>query len=509
MLADIFCNFKKINIMKRLFIFIFLLFSSLLFFGNVVKAKGLQAVCSFSSFNTPNNKPFVESYLSISGRGITYKKTENGKFQGSIQVILTASKNGEAVYNDKYNLLTPEQTDTSNLSYNFIDQKRFELANGVYVLTITLNDNYSPANMALLNETITVNYIAGKTSISDATLLESFSKTKNLSGISKNGFDLVPMVNNFYPNEFKNFRFYVEVYPSGVIAEKEPYLVSYAIEDFENGTKVDPFGKFSKLIAQPANPIIGEFAIETLPTGNYNLTIEVFSSKNELIASKKTFFQRLNTSSTTSINIDNVEIENSFVAKYTELELIEHIKSLDPISNEKDKLFAANLLAKPELDYLKKYLLSFWQKKHGPTAEKEWEKYQLNVITADQKFAYGKTRGYQTARGGVFLRHGPASVVNRNDGKNDISIPYEIWIYNKLGQNQTNKKFVFANFQDLASSRFELIHSTAIGEIKDEKWQGLILNRAAVSSLRTRDFKEEDTNNGDSRGLNQLKRDFE
>ncbi len=484
-------------------IFCFALASSQLY------ARGLKAIYSFSSFNTPENKPYVESYISISGYSITYRKTETGKYQGSVQVLMNVTKAGINVYTDKYNVLSPEQNDTINLSYNFIDQKRFELNNGEFVVNLTLTDNYQESNKFNSSEKLTINYETGKTTISDITLLESFKKTVSKTSISKNGYDLLPTVSNFLSSEFKNLGFYTEVYPASPINSKDNYLVSYNIEDFETGNKIEPFGKFSKMIAQFANPIIGEFAIETLPTGNYNLSVEVFTNKNELIATKKIFFQRLNSEYTDKINTDNLEFENSFVAKYSFEEIKEHVKSLTPISLQQDELYATNLLADPKEIFLKKYFLSFWQKKHGVSAEKEWEKYRLAVVRAEEKFGFGKTKGYQTPRGRIYLKYGAASVVNRNDGKSDISVPYEIWIYNTLGQNQSNRKFVFANFQDLAAGRYELIHSTAIGEVRDEKWQGLILGRNPVSNLRQDDFKEVNSSVSDSRGLDQLKRDFE
>ena len=54
------------------------------------------------------------------------------------------------------------------------------------------------------------------------------------------------------------------------------------------------------------------------------------------------------------------------------------------------------------------------------------------------------------------------------------SYPYEIWQYYKLGNNQSNKRFVFYSHSELTNN-FELLHSDAIGEVSNYRWQ-MILN---------------------------------
>jgi hypothetical protein len=48
--------------------------------------------------------------------------------------------------------------------------------------------------------------------------------------------------------------------------------------------------------------------------------------------------------------------------------------------------------------------------------------------------------------------------------------------YYQLGENQRNKKFVFYAF-DMVTNNFKLLHSDAIGEIQNYKWEIFLNNR--------------------------------
>jgi hypothetical protein len=51
--------------------------------------------------------------------------------------------------------------------------------------------------------------------------------------------------------------------------------------------------------------------------------------------------------------------------------------------------------------------------------------------------------------------------------------PYEIWTYNRNQIGESNVFFVFFN-DDLVSNEFRLLHSSAIGEPKNNKWQEVL-----------------------------------
>ena len=76
--------------------------------------------------------------------------------------------------------------------------------------------------------------------------------------------------------------------------------------------------------------------------------------------------------------------------------------------------------------------------------------------------------------GRVYLQYGPPNVMTQSYFE-PAAFPYEIWHYYDL-QGQRDKKFVFYT-NDIATNDFQLIHSNAIGEITNNRWQNIIHSR--------------------------------
>jgi hypothetical protein len=63
-----------------------------------IQAQKLNALLSYSTFYSPQDGPYIETYLKISGNSIHLEKNEDGKYQGKVQVIMIFKKN-ESVIN--------------------------------------------------------------------------------------------------------------------------------------------------------------------------------------------------------------------------------------------------------------------------------------------------------------------------------------------------------------------------------------------------------------------------
>ena len=121
---------KKLNIIFLVFFFVM---------GSAM-AQNLSAYLSTASFNSPTEGPYFETYLSVVGNSIIFNKTENGKFQGSIEITMIFKKNDKIENFAKYELKSPEIIDTTFVDFNFIDQQRFALTNGTYNFEISIKD---------------------------------------------------------------------------------------------------------------------------------------------------------------------------------------------------------------------------------------------------------------------------------------------------------------------------------------------------------------------------------
>jgi GWxTD domain-containing protein len=248
------------------------------------------------------------------------------------------------------------------------------------------------------------------------------------------------------------------------------YLLSYFVETFENNQLVRDLARSRKETARPVSPILADFNINNLPTGNYNLVVEIRDHMNTVLSNRKLFFQRSNPNAQMTMEeLTTVNPAGSFVEQLTNIDsLREFVSSTYPISSALEKNFLKGNLKTASLQVLQQYFLGFWQRRNPSDPRQAWENYRYQVEVAQHNFGTPVKKGYQTDRGRVFLQYGAPNVrVERNNEPSNY--PYEIWQYYSLG-NQTNRKFVFYS-PDLVTSDFYLLHSDALGEFNNPRWQ--------------------------------------
>lgn len=478
--------------MKRTTLLILMIF---LAFGIPAEAKTLKALFSYCTFNAPGSGPFVETYLSVLGSSAILKRNEAGNLQGSIEVTLKILKEEEVVHLDKYNLLSNEISDGESKAFNFIDQQRIPLKNGNYLIEISIKDNYNDeASSFKVSQPIAVSFYSHIIALSDIQLLDSYTKADNSSRIAKSGMDLVPYVSNYYPEELDKLKFYAEVYHADKhLGAGEKYLLTYYIESFENKRILENFKVFKREEAKDVSVILAEFPIDQLPSGNYNLVVELRDRKNELLVLKQQFFQRSNDLVAESTgDYRDVNVANTFAAGFTDRDsLADHIKSLRPISNETEKIFEDNQVKLADLTMMQQFFYDFWLRRNSQNPESEWNKYYEQVKIVNENFGTRYERGYDTERGRVYLQYGQPNSIQQSYNE-PSAYPYEIWHYYKIG-NFTNKRFVFFN-PNLASEDFRLLHSDMQGEVFNARWELELHNR----STQSRDF--DDTRKDDNFG---------
>ncbi|MFH1298064.1 MAG: GWxTD domain-containing protein [Bacteroidota bacterium] len=453
--------------MKNYLIIIFLMIWS----GTAsVTGGNLWAYLSYATFNSPEG-PFIETYLSVDAKSVVFTRLNDGKFQGTVNIIMTFKQNNEIKAFKKYELKSPIIADTNKIDFHFIDQQRFLLPNGTYEFEVQLADQNKKAEVTPYSQTVTINYPETKPSISGIELVKSYTRSDKASEINKSGYDLIPYVYSFYPQSDSKLTFYCELYNMGKrVGEGEKYLLIYFVETLENGQQVKDLAKVKKETAKEVTVVLSDLNIINLPTGNYHLVVEARDQQNQVITSRKLFFQRSNPYARLTISdLSIANPANSFVEKYNNIDTLrEYVSSTYPVSSALEKNFLKGNLRTADVFTLQQYFLGFWQRRNPEDPEKAWEAYKYLVEVAQHNFGTPVKKGYQSDRGRVFLQYGAPNV--RAERYNEPSnYPYEIWQYYTLG-NQSNRKFVFYS-PDMVTSDFFLLHSDAIGEIHNQRWQ--------------------------------------
>jgi GWxTD domain-containing protein len=483
--------------------FLFLLSVSVMLLVPSLQAKNLQAKFAYCSYFAPEKGPYMETYMEVAGKSVVYKALPSGLFQAAIEVTQLFRQGDSIRYYNKYNLLSPESKDTITSLFNFTDQQRMSLANGTYTMELIIRDKNNPdAKPYNLTESVTMAYYPNIIGISDVELLSSFKPSVETNKITKNGYELIPLVDNFFGPSVNSLKFYAEVYNTSSIILNDAFLLSYHIETLEKKRVIDAYTRTSRQAAKPVNILLADLDITDLPSGNYNFVIEVRNRLNELLAVKESFFQRSKGAAPVSesgvVSYNNIDVRNTFVADYTSKDtLAEYIRCLYPICSTNENTFATNQLEIADLKLMQQFFYDFWSRRNPLNPSEAWLAYSSEVDKVNAEYSAGKKKGYMTERGRVYLAYGAPNQISKQYAE-PTSYPYEIWQYYKV-KDETNRKFVFWS-QQIATNDFELLHSDAKGEIFNANWQVELRRRTE----KMNDLDKTSPNNNFQNQSNQL-----
>ena len=441
-----------------------------------LQANSLKAYMAYAIFNTPDSKPYVETYLTIKGSSVNYMLQEDGMFRGTVDVQIIFRKNDSIINFDKYELLGSESKDTSRYMKNFLDVQRYALPAGTYELELSLKDRSSDADALVSIVGFTISFPKDKMGFSDIVFLQSYEKSGGTSVIEKSGYKLIPYVFNYFPESATNLSFYAEIYGDDKMNGEE-YLLNYYIRPFEVNKKLDRFFYRKKMKAEPISILLKSVDISQLPTGSYLLVLESRDRMNTPIAMKEIFFQRENPNASYNItNVLLVDPKDTFVSTMTNRDsLVRYIDYTFPISSEAERYYAASQTKTQNVESLQKYFLNFWLERNKLHPEEAWNDYHQRVKQANANYkTVSRLEGYQSDRGRVYLQYGQPNVIAEKHHE-PAAYPYEIWHYYNLG-NQTDVRFVYYA-RDISTNDFHLIHSTAKGELHNYRWQTFIYSR--------------------------------
>jgi len=432
----------------------------------------LTAYFDYKNFYAPGQGNYVETYLSFSGHTIEYVKNANGKPQGEVQVTQIIKQHDSIIDFKKYNLKSPI-IKSDSIIQDFVDQKRWMLKPGLYNYDLLITDLNNSENPTIKNSQVieVKEVVAKKVQTSDVELLQSFKKSDAFTEWSKSGYEVVPYVTNYFPPSVGKIVYYMEIYGSEeALGVENRYIVNQYIEKASTLTRFDNYSRFSKMSTEKVNVVFNSFDIEELPSGTYNLVIEIRNKSNELVESNRLLFDRLNPVANPDIaSLADIDYSNSFAADFlTEDSISEAIKCLSPIANDIENSVIQMKLEALEFETKKQFFYNFWTQRYPDNAEEKWDEYLVQVKQVDVLFGTSVKEGYVTDRGRVYLKYGAPNTMNDRPSE-PSSYPYQVWHYYKLGQF-SNRKFIFY-LPDLVTNDYEILHSDMRGERQNYRWQ--------------------------------------
>lgn len=464
--------------MRKLYFILILLICGIAWTVNI-QAQGLQAFFQKSTFYSPTEGPFIETYLKVFGNTVNFVENENGKYQAKIGITIIFKKSGEIFNFRKYDLLSPEIEDSSKLKADFLDQQRISIPNGIYNIELTIVDINSTIDPMLHTDIVRVDYEDKKSGFSSIQLVERYEKSSQKNILTKSGFDLYPLVNYFYPIDLIDLNFYAELYNIDKdLGPNVDFLITGYIEASDTERKLADYAINQRQKSNIVNVILGNFNINQLPSGNYNLVVEARDRENNLLKTQKVFFFRSNPGIEMNLeDVPTIDVSESFVSQITSIDTMSYfLASLRPIGNTSEKRFIDNQLKSGDITIMKQFFLSFWQQRNEINPEMEWKTYYEAVKFTENNYSTRIKRGFETDRGRVYLQYGTPDNIEGIDHEPE-AYPYTIWQYFRIGDNQNDVRFLFYN-PNLVGTEYIILHSDARGEISNPNWESYLYGRS-------------------------------
>ncbi|MDQ3017435.1 MAG: GWxTD domain-containing protein [Bacteroidota bacterium] len=424
-----------------------------------------------SRFRTETST-YVEMSLYIVGSSLTCWPGLSGEYGVNYTVLIKDSAD-HILSGNKYRL-----SNTTCPARDLIDVRRFNLTPGVYNIEVELVDFLDSLNKVTVLQTITINAPAHKASLSDIQLFSVIrTDIDGTSALHKSGMYLEPLAFGYFYPTLSRMNIYAESYHADQLTG-QPYL-QYTISAV-GGNIPPPIVAYRKVDKKPISSNVYQIDITTLITGPYLLETSLFDGNKILVDSRKIQFSRYSPEADSIFLASGaLNIETSFAKSIPEDSLDYALKAMVPIVGSNQVEIMNGLLKKGNADAKQFFIHRYWTEEAGKYGGQAYTAYMKVARYADQLFGSGFGYGFETDRGYLFLKYGkPDDIVEVEDEPS--APPYEIWFYNTFpSTHQNNVKFLFYN-PSLAKNAYKLLHSNAIGEVKNEQWE-LELYRDALS----------------------------
>lgn len=459
--------------MKRLsFIFVLAFVIS----NAIAQEKPITAFLNTTTFNVPEVSPFVENSIAFDPYSVTYTEFEKGKFKATVEITTIFKSNDTIRAFSKIALDSPVVTDTSLPKQAFMNQQRFTLHSGNYEMDINVTDiNATEPKNFSTSQKLNIYYNDELPSMSDILLVDTYTKAATPSECTKSGYDFVPRISSFYPDNASSLLFYAELYNSTKLYADGKYILNYHISSAETLEEMKGLSFTQRIDVAPVNVVLKNIDISKLPSGNYYLVVEMRDRTNSIITSNSIFFQRSNTVLDYQLEEYRRLDDGEFANMPLNLDTVrEYVRCLGPLMSDSERSYTKNLLRGDDSLAMRQFVYNFWLHRNPSDPQKAWNEYYAQVKRVNASFSTRRKKGYDTDRGYIYLKYGtPDKIVQEYNEPG--AYPYEIWHYYEI-LNHHNKRFVFMS-KDNATNEFSLIHSDMPGEIYNYRWQMEIYSR--------------------------------
>lgn len=444
----------------------------LICFASNAQDRKLKAYVDNKQFFAPEIGNYVEFHLQFTGYSINYKGKDGGLIGDLAVRMKILDEENTVVQEDAYRLETPFMKDS--LVEDFYDVRRFQLNPGTFEFQLELMDLNSEHEPIQFSQMLVVSEMSDAISISDIEVAEYASKGDGTSPFFKSGYDIIPRLVTFYPEQLNSIPVYFEIYNTNQLPDSV-FAIRQTVTNAATGDEISALRQTSRHFASPVVPMLREIDISTVPTGKYIVSFKLLNRNMLELAEGSYEFERSN-DDVYDLNANDVVIDPAFQESITDDSVGYYLESLIPISSATGVKNIIAVAKSKDGNEARKHIQLYWMATDRENMYEAWMKYKKQVQLVERVYANNFQEGFETDRGRVYLQYGaPTNIIKRDNSTNEY--PFEIWVYNEIGKF-SNKRFIFYN-PDLVNNTYRLLHSDMIGELKNPGWQRELAKRTA------------------------------
>ncbi len=450
--------------MKRLYLLLLWLCSAIPLNAQMIN---LAESTDFATFKADSGKVIIEFFIAFQKAKLPYRVQEETA-RVELDLSLTAKEKSGLEKTETVKLISSEKASTREEGL-LIARLPMVLPPGIYdfSLSATPSDHSEPIGQGDFKRVRLKPFESDSLRVSDIELAFNIVKSDNIkSPFYKNGLEVIPNPTAIYGNTAPSVSIYLEIY--NLVRNLRLNTDSlYTRTYLSRNDIVLEETERRKVRRRTADAImyVEQTPIDSLLSGKYEYHFELSdSSFKPIIRRSKSIFiynPNIKPEMVVERNMDALSLEFAGVTEELLDEMRQQVEYIIT-TDEREAYKAAKTL-----EQKRNFFERFWATRGGTSARRA---YMNKIEEANRRFSQGSTPGYKMDKGRVFIKYGePQNIERENSSSNQK--PYEIWQYENL-PTQGSVIFIFAD--RMGFGRYELIHSTAIGEVHNQNWQQVV-----------------------------------
>ena len=226
---------------KLIFFTLFLFLSSPLF----AQKNKLKAYLDLKEFYNAEIGPYIEIQLQFSGISTVLKTIGDSALQSSLAMYMDIYEQDSIIRSSAYVLKSPQFLLRDSIVEDFYEINRFALDEGDYKLKLEIQDLGGNAKNKINGEQLfTIYGNKNQAGLSDITVAE-YAVPSNSGGMfQKSGYQIIPMLSNFFPSQITKMPIYYESYNT-IDLREDTVVIKHEIIDVTNGNAIKRFTNIS------------------------------------------------------------------------------------------------------------------------------------------------------------------------------------------------------------------------------------------------------------------------